>query len=714
MVAQDQKSRPVSSAPADGELAPSRAGRIAVAALMGLYVAAYLTLCLVKWRYFLYSDFDMPIYAQAAWQVCRGSLHSSILGVNLLGNHMSLLIVPIAPIYAVFPSPVTLLVLQTVVLALGALPVYGLARREIKSEFAAVCFAALYLLYPALGYTNLYEFHPETLTTTTLLCAFYFLRAGRFWWMTSFAVISLLAKEDVPLVVGAMGLYALTLKMPRRWLYAATLVGLAIAFLVLAFAIVMPRVSHGEVQLEKIYAHWGPTTGQAMVAMAKDPVRLAKEFFTTPGDPRDAAIKREYYLQMLMPVMFLALLSPLTLAIALPALAQHMLSLRATDHAVVYHYTASITPIVFAASVLGLRNLLSLVARGKGDRHPDGVKVPVTFSSLPLAVMAARTGARTVGWLLAGTAVALAVVCQALFGPLGTSRVMITSRATEDRWPGSYERALAPYMRRMIERVPAEGGVATGFRFMAHVCNRPEVYSLHHVYFGRHTISDKPYETPEGVSAALADLVVAWSNRDGAARMRQLLEKNRLVAEDSAGDMILFLRGPSPGLGASPTQAQPLWETGEATPPNRRRVDYNGQLSLLGWDDLPTAVAPGGRLPVRTYWRRTAEADRFYHTQFILIDDAGTGAFAMQRRIGYVFYPVHDWPRDAVVRDLYRLVVPLDVPRGSYRLGLRVLEDVGGRLALSLPADEALMRTGGILLLGRVTVADDGRTSRSE
>ena len=97
-----------------------RRGTQVVWAMMALYAAVYITLCVVKYVSFLYSDFDMAIDAQAAYLIPRGSSHSSILNMNYFGNHLRLLILPIVPIYAMLPSPVTLLVLQTVVLALGA------------------------------------------------------------------------------------------------------------------------------------------------------------------------------------------------------------------------------------------------------------------------------------------------------------------------------------------------------------------------------------------------------------------------------------------------------------------------------------------------------------------------------------------------------------------------------------------------------------------
>jgi uncharacterized membrane protein len=660
--------------------------------LMGGYVAVYLGISLVKWYWFLYDDFDLAIYAHACRRAVRGSLYSPILNVNLLGNHMSVLILPISLIYAVVPSPVTLLALQTVVLALGALPVYWLAQRELRNEAIAVCFAAVYLLYPALGYTNLYQFHPETLTTTTLLFAFYFLRTARFGWMTLFATLSLTAKEDVPLPVAALGLYALTLSIPRRWLYSATLLGLAVASLVLAFVVVMPAVNRGEVQMQKIYAQWGETTGQALVTMMKSPGRVVRELASTPGDPADTTVKRQYHLQILMPVMFLALLSPLTFGIALPSVAQHLLSGRPNDHSIVYHYTACVTPFVVAASVLGLRNLLSVLAR----RRPG---------PLPARDLGARRAVDAIGVALAVTAIALGITCQLLFGPVAGFGILQQAAAVERNAPTPEQRAQAPHLREMLGRVPARGAVASGFRFLPYVVNRDVVYSVHHVYGGAHTMSDKPYAIPEDVVAMLLDAdswnYLSFSRSDGGARLRKLLEVNRLVPVDAAGDAVLFLR--------DATDPMALVEVGDGALVNRRRVDYSGQISFVGWDEPAPFVARGGRLTLRTFWRRTGAVDRYYLTQFAFFDGEGRENALPPRRLGYTIWPPHDWRGDAVIAETYRLVVPGNVPDGIWTLGVRVIEQGARSLVLARVDDEDLRATRFFIPLGQVTVGPENR-----
>ena len=53
----------------------------------------------------------------------------------LLAYHVELLLVPISLLYLLYDSPVTLLVLQAVVVGLGALPAFWLARDHLQSDW---------------------------------------------------------------------------------------------------------------------------------------------------------------------------------------------------------------------------------------------------------------------------------------------------------------------------------------------------------------------------------------------------------------------------------------------------------------------------------------------------------------------------------------------------------------------------------------------------
>ena len=166
---------------------------------------------------------------------------------SLLAYHVELLFLPLAVLYLIHAGPETLIVLLTAVLALGALPAYWIAHRQLDHRGAALAFAAMYLLSPATQAANLSDFHIVSMTGAMLLFAWYFLLRGQIWAFVLMAGLCTLAKEEVGLIVGLMGLYAAFVL--RRWLLGSAVAILAFAWVALSFGVIIPYFSGGRASL---------------------------------------------------------------------------------------------------------------------------------------------------------------------------------------------------------------------------------------------------------------------------------------------------------------------------------------------------------------------------------------------------------------------------------------------------------------------------------
>jgi uncharacterized membrane protein len=661
----------------------SRRAIPALIAMMAVYVLVYGVIAAVRFRYYLYTDFDLAIFVQATAQVLRGSLFSSIRGMSWLGDHVSLILFVIAPLFALLRHPLTLLLLQCLVLALGALPLFGLARRALGDPVLALTFAALYLLHPAIGYTNLFEFHPEVLATGTLIATFWALDARRLGLTILFAALSLACREDVALIVVMMGLTALRPGSPRR--IGLTLLALAALSMVLSFVVIRPLLSSAAAEYGHMYKDWGGSLGQVALHVLRDPLRAIAAFFSTPGDPNDSALKTLYWLGMLAPFLFLPLLSPVTVIVALPVLAEHFLSSRPQQHWMLYQYTALVTPVFAVAAVHGMENLIRAVARA------PAAAVALASAGRPRAI------ARGV----AALALTAAVVCTLLYGPLVRVGGLELPTAPEPLWPSAFDGARLPYRDRMMARVPKEGGVVAAFEFLSHLATRPVVHSLHHLYTGYYTYSSRRYPVPDGISAMLADVgdrhLSMYVKPSTPLRLRELVERNDLHPADAAGDLVLFVKGA--------TDTVDLFRAPAPEPAVARHVTYDRQLALVGYSMPESTVALGDLLPIETCWRRVAPADRHFMIQLVMRDAGGEAVFSVVRHLGYLVYPVSEWPPDTTVRESYRLVIPPSLLPGEYSLGLRVLWWQQGPPSLSQPDDPALVAQRLLVPLGRFTVS---------
>lgn len=676
---------PPASAPASSPAPGGPAARrtlLLLVAMMAAYFLVYGFLSALKFRNYLYVDFDLAIFVQATAQVLHGSLFSSIRGMNWLGDHVSLILFVIAPIYAVFHHPLTLLLLQCLALALGCLPVFAVARRRLGNEHVALALAALYLLHPAIGFTNLFEFHPEVLATGTLLATFWALDAGRLGATVLFGALSVACREDVALVVLMMGLTGLLPGRARR--PAIALLTLGVLSLVLSFVVIRPRFASAAAEYGLMYRNWGGSVGQVALHVLRNPFQALAALFSTPDNPGDSALKRLYWLHMMAPLLFLPLLAPVTLAVALPVLAEHFLSSRGQQHWLLFQYTALVTPVFVMAAVHGMENLVRLLAGGKSA----------------VAGLARPGAARAIVPPLCGVALATSCVCGLLYGPLVRVGGLDLPRRPEPIWPSTYDRARLRYRDRMVARVPREGGVVAAFQFLARLASRPVVHSMHHILTGFYTYSTRRYPVPEGIHAVLADIgderLAHYINPGSPFRMRELMARNDLHPVDAAGDLVLYVRGAADTV--------ELIRTAAPGPAIARAVTYDGQLTFAGCTLPESGVAPGGLLPIETCWRRVAPADRHFMIQLVVQDAAGEAVFSVIRHLGYLLYPVAVWPADTLVRETYRLVVPLTLGPGEYSLSLRVAWWRQGPMQFSQPDDSTLAARGLRVPLGNFTV----------
>ena len=618
-------------------------------ALAAAQALVYGTLCFLKFRHYLYTDFDLAIFAHAETGLRHGTLYESIGAMPWLGGHVALVLFLLAPLWLLAPHPLTLLAVQAAGLALGAVPVHRLAKRETGNETAALLCAAAYLLYPAIGYSALFEFHPETLATPALLFALEAMRAGRLRATLLWSAFAMTTREDVALVVLGMAALAAFRRERRAW-FAGSLAAAAIASLVISFAIVMPAFGSGQTDYAQMYGRWGASLREVAGAALRDPLRVAGELFGTPGDPADSMAKRLWWLHMLLPLGFLPLLAPGLLLPALPVVLEHFMSSRPSAHSIVFHYTSLLTPFFAAAAVLGLARAARRLGGANGRN-------------------AGRIAAA-----LGGLAFAGALLSQVLFGPVAGLGIWQGMGRPGMLVPDSYERTLAAHRDRMMARVPKRGDVVAGFEFLTRFTDRLGLHSLHHFIGGRYTFSTRRYEVPRGVTAVIADLgrgTLFKHVDDGtAARWRELIAANALAPVASADDLVLWSSRALESSASNDTTV--LWSVAEPRTPRARPVVYDGEVAFMGSEADTSVVAAGGLLPLRTYWRRVAPTQRFHLTEFVLVDSGNRPQFQLWRYLGYTLHPAAEWPEGTSVCETYRLAIPPDLAPGRYHLGTRL------------------------------------------
>lgn len=327
-----------------------------VLGLVALYAFVFAALSVQQHHSFNTHAFDLGNMDQAVWNTANGRPFEFTNwegGTSRLAAHVEPILLLVAQVYRFWPDATTLLVLQSVVISLGALPAFWLARRVLKSDYAAAVFAGTYLLSPALEIANLADFHAVAFSSALLLFAFWFVYRRQYPLFWLFAVLAMATKEHVPFSVFVMGLYIAFVQKNRTVGYITC--GVAVVWAVVCFAIVIPAFNPaGQSPYLSRYDQLGKSPGQMVWNSLTNP-------FGTLGMLTEPA-RLDYLFSIISPTLFLSLLSPATALMMVPDLAINLLSNFVESYAGRAHYGAVIVPFVTVSAILGAGNLRRIIA----------------------------------------------------------------------------------------------------------------------------------------------------------------------------------------------------------------------------------------------------------------------------------------------------------------------------------------------------------------
>jgi uncharacterized membrane protein len=341
---------------------------------IGAFTIGFGALSILRYRAYNTGRFDLGNMAQAVWSTAHGHplAVTNLQGdqASRLGSHVDPILVAFAPLWWIWPSPNMLVVVQALAIALGALPVFWLARKHLGSERVGFGFALAYLLYPAVQWLALNEFHPVALACPLLLYAFWYLDEDRLVAFGIFAVLAATTKEEIPLVIAGMGLwYALS---RRRRLEGGAIAALGVLLTAISVKIVLPHFNEGA--SSSFYDRYG--------ALGSSPGAILTTLFTHPGRVWTTALDHSgahYLLDLFLPLLLLALAAPLVLVAALPELMLNLLSATPTQDSIHHHYTAGLIAPLFAATILGAARL---------TRTRTNLRLPLAMAAVAAMVVA--------------------------------------------------------------------------------------------------------------------------------------------------------------------------------------------------------------------------------------------------------------------------------------------------------------------------------------
>lgn len=308
-------------------------------------------------KHILYQStaFDLGFFDQGIYLISQGLLPIiSFNNIHILGDHAAFILYPIALLYKLHPTVYWLLAIQALVLSLGALPTYQLAKQAKLTHFQSLAIAVSYLLYPLLFNINLFDFHPDIIAVPTLLWAVLAARQQKLGQFIIAIIIVLSCKEILGLTVAFLGIWLLIQKKTR--IYGVLALGLGIIWFFVATHLIIPHFRSQELAGISRYSFLGNSILEIIQNLFLKPQLVLGHLFT--------GINFGYLLLLFIPVLWgisWQNLDPLIPVI--PALFINLLSDYEGQKDLLSQYSLPIFPFLILAVIASLANGKDLLRR---------------------------------------------------------------------------------------------------------------------------------------------------------------------------------------------------------------------------------------------------------------------------------------------------------------------------------------------------------------
>lgn len=342
---------------------------LALAILVYTVSLSYFTI-LKNYEFKTYA-WDLGIFNQSFWTTLHDGkfFYSTVeLLVNpsgsFFGTHFSPIVLLVLPFYAIYQAPQSLLVIQSFILALAAVPLYMLAKRVGQYRVFALSFVLAYLLYPALQGVNLFDFHVQSFLPLFFFSILYFFETQNWKPYFLFIFLSLMCEEHVAFIVAFIGLLVvlqhrkhllleLKTKNFKDTLFLVSFFTIAIAVL---WYIVAVLVRGALFPVNPAFISTFIAASNWRVLGVQNPIMIPLYLLRYPANAAsalsyDIPLKTTYIIALFGPLAFMSFFKARYLLPTVPWFVEALFSNYQPYYTIIFQYSAYVIPFIFAAAI---------------------------------------------------------------------------------------------------------------------------------------------------------------------------------------------------------------------------------------------------------------------------------------------------------------------------------------------------------------------------
>ena len=371
-----------------GDRAGGRARRdlvIEVGAVLAVVctVAAYWAVCSVLiHRSFHSNGWDLGLIDQVIWNSAHGRwFHYSFRDISFAGDHWEPFLLALVPLKWAHTGPEALLVVQAIVLAAAALPLYA-AMRAMAGRGAACAVTGAYVLGLGPARVVSFDFHIEAFAPLFAFVALWALATRRHMVCVAAVLLILTLKEDGALLALSLCWIA-WLAFGQRW-WVVALAAVCIGYAFVATSLIIPHFRGGDLNpFVERYGYLGDSPLAVIRGCFAHPVVVWSQL--TRRDAIEGALLVLAGAAFL-PLMKPRLLPPLAVVTVLP-----LLSKEAPQGSLDLHYLLVPSMVALLIAAVAMRDRPWERGRAAAMARAFARAAPVALVVVPLLLFAWRS-----------------------------------------------------------------------------------------------------------------------------------------------------------------------------------------------------------------------------------------------------------------------------------------------------------------------------------
>lgn len=625
------------------------------------YIGIVFSFILIKYNNFGYNYMDLGIFNQVFFNSSNGNLYYfTIHPHSYLGDHFNPFLIILLPIYMIFKSPITLLFLQTFIIALCAIPIHLIAKHNLNKIWGLVI-PILWLINPITININFFEFHLLPFAMFFLLFSIHFYQKEKFGLFILFIILSLSVREDVFLVVIMFSVLAMIQKRTFKWMLWPAL--LSLIYFSTTQIIISKYNPEGKIKFVPLYNWLG---GNSLTEILKNyithPIKVFLRIFSISN--------MTMIVYFLISFLFVPLISPLFMILALPIFLQYAFTqLGGGDLIYQTHYGAIFMPGLVVAYICSIKSIY--------DKNENNTKLKKILQKNKELITI---------YILSGS-----IFLLFLLSPI----------QIQDFEKIHYSRNTKNIKQEMINYIPKNEVVASTYEFLPALSSRPRLYSLNYAYSGYKQLSYIPYELPKDTEYMMINFndVLSYKiqylqdendNYKNSYINWQNIWKNNNFSPIKIIDTYSLWKY-DPNINQTSRNNDDNFSLYKIIKDkidiiNPKNININNEITFLGWDNIEiTNVNKFEKIntkiiPLALYFKKSdkEKIDKDYELQLKLSSKKiFRNKYEKIYPLTYGFYPTSKWQYDEIIKINYWFLVPEKLLNEDYNIEINLVEIEG-------------------------------------